>query len=194
MKQCTVDGCGRDEKARGYCGLHYTRQAKHGDVHYTRPRQTTSERFWSKVDKSGECWTWTASVTERGYGQFNPGGRSDPKQAHRVSWEMAHGSIPEGLVIDHICFTRLCVNPSHLRATTLQLNSEYRHRGKKRFPASGHRGVYRTGSKWTAKVTHNRTAHHLGRYEDKEEAARAAAEKRRELFTFPEYQEEKRTA
>lgn len=77
------------------------------------------KRFWDKVDQSGECWVWTATK-RRGYGRFYLDGK--PRQAHRVSYELANGPIPEGLVIDHLCRNKTCVRPAHLRATTQQIN------------------------------------------------------------------------
>jgi hypothetical protein len=80
-------------------------------------------RFWSKVDQSGgrlACWLWLGS-TCHGYGQVHLAGRS--QRAHRVAWELLRGSIPTGLVLDHLCETKRCVNPLHLEPVTLALNS-----------------------------------------------------------------------
>lgn len=78
------------------------------------------ERFWSKVDKSGVCWNWTASKKYKNYGQFWYKGRND--FAHRVSYELCKGVIPDGLQIDHLCRNPSCVNPDHLEAVTQKEN------------------------------------------------------------------------
>lgn len=78
-------------------------------------RTLIEARFWAKVNKTPTCWLWTASAT-KGYGQFvsaRPGYQSH-HQSHRVSYEIAHGSIPNGMSVLHRCDVPLCVNPDHL--------------------------------------------------------------------------------
>lgn len=75
-----------------------------------------NERFWSKACKTGTCWLWQAYVDERGYGTYRLAGRM--RKAHRVAYELAVGPIPEGMVIDHLCRVRHCVNPTHLEVVT----------------------------------------------------------------------------
>lgn len=77
-------------------------------------------RFLAKVDKSGDCWLWTAKCNNRGYGMFGLNGRM--VTAHRVAHELWVGPIPEGLEIDHLCAVRSCVNPAHLEAVTHREN------------------------------------------------------------------------
>ena len=123
--ECAVNGCEKDPHARGWCIGHYARWRTTGEtggplLPYTRP---APERFWEKVDKAGqdECWLWTANKTApNGHGRFlGPGGQV---MAHRFAYELLVGPIPEGLVIDHLCRVRLCVNPAHLEPVTAEEN------------------------------------------------------------------------
>lgn len=71
-----------------------------------------SASFWNKVDKAETCWLWKGA-TSYGYGKCNFRGERN-WLAHRASWVMAHGEIPEGLWVLHKCDVRACVNPDHL--------------------------------------------------------------------------------
>lgn len=89
------------------------------------------ERFdanWTPEPNTG-CWLWTGAIYAgtRGYGRIKMRGRVS--SAHRVAWLLYRGPIPDGMVLDHTCRVRACVNPDHLRVVTPKINSIENSRG-----------------------------------------------------------------
>lgn len=80
------------------------------------------EAFWSKVDiqDRSECWHW-AGILNQGYGVFWMPGRKRIR-AHRLAFELVRGELPGGLVTDHLCRNRKCVNPYHVELVTNKEN------------------------------------------------------------------------
>lgn len=136
---CSVEGCTRPIKVvlRQLCAMHYHRWQRHGDptkvLRKKEPYGASAEqRFWAKVDKNGPipahrpdlgpCWVWTASRLKFGHGSFGAVTGST-MLAHRFSYELLVGPIPEGLALDHLCVNPPCVNPAHLEPVTSEENT-----------------------------------------------------------------------
>lgn len=83
---------------------------------------TVEERFWAKVQGGDvtSCWIWKAAILHNGYGQFRANGVA--MKAHRWAYETLRSEIPAGLVIDHLCRNRACVNPWHLDPVSIKTN------------------------------------------------------------------------
>jgi len=124
-------------------------------------------RFWSKVNVStvDDCWEWQASKKDTGYGQIYVDG--GPARAHRISWELTQGEIPEGLLVLHRCDNKICVNPNHLFIGTHSDNLVDSYNKGRNYP----RGEQKSGAKLkgaevleirrlyaTGKITQNKLA------------------------------------
>lgn len=138
-------------------------------------------RFWASAKRQGDCLIWSKSRRRNGYGQVMIADQN--RTSHRVAFELAYGPIPEGMLIDHICGNRACIEPTHLRLATKKQNGENRvgpPQGR-----SGIRGVRWDSNRdcWSAALTHNYKTINLGRFADLADAARVVAAARAEIFT-----------
>lgn len=91
-----------------------------------RSKKKTSPhiRFWNNVKiKKNKCWEWIGSKDGKGYGTISSGYKKSPVKAHRISWEIHFGEIPEGLFVLHACDNPGCVNPNHLMVGSQQANA-----------------------------------------------------------------------
>ena len=118
---CSIPGCGRRFEAKGLCPMHYARLRRGHPMHAPPKKEygrTPEERFFRQIEyePNSGCWLWSGTL-RHGYGSLKIG--NDVFSAHRFSWEMLHGPIPEydsyhGLCVLHRCDTRPCCNPEHL--------------------------------------------------------------------------------
>ena len=88
-----------------------------------RTRASLAERLppRTRVDATSGCWLWVGTKTGDGYGQIQADNRL--LYVHRVSYEAHVGAIPPGMVIDHLCRVRACLNPEHLEVVTRGVNN-----------------------------------------------------------------------
>jgi len=137
MKICKVEGCNRKMLARGLCSKHYQRLVTHGDVNVLTRVPIGSSlsfrlEFYSKPE--GECIIWTGTKS-RGYGKLMYNGKE--RLAHRLSYEVNRGPIPEGMQVLHKCDNPSCINPDHLFIGTIQDNMDDRNAKGRCNPAKG---------------------------------------------------------
>ena len=149
------------------------------------PTRPAEERFWEKVDKSGDCWLWLGSTTATGgYGTFNRGNNKFIS-AHRFAYELERGPIPPGHTLDHRAeCPKHCCNPAHLRAVPHKQNTE-NHAGPKNNSQSGVRGVYwdKARQRWVAQVTHHGKVVYSKRFDSLEDAKAAVIAARNQFHT-----------
>jgi len=122
-KHCTYGNCGNPHKGRGFCNKHYARFFRYGDPGIVKKRQDNDPIEYKlvknvTVDKSG-CWIWLGTINSQGYPSVWSNG---PKAAHREMYCLIRGDIPDGMVLDHLCRVRHCVNPKHLEPVTNKEN------------------------------------------------------------------------
>lgn len=185
--ECAVGGCARSRNGgKGYCKMHYARLKRTGSVGGPAPkkcRESLEEIFLSSTRKSGECIEWTGAASSGGYGIASAKGMRVP--AHRYSWERDNGAVPDGMVIDHMCWNRLCVNTDHLRIVTQGQNLQNR-AGPMPGSKSGVRNVSWASreKRWVAKIKVNGKHYLAGYFTTIAEADVAATELRREMMPW----------
>lgn len=185
LNTCSIGGCGRKHKAKGLCSKHYTRMRVRGDAQYKHFDTSTAEEKFPRMWEESEagCWRWTGGVSTNGYSRFYFSGNRDGVYGHRWSYEYHKGPIPDGAIIDHLCFNRSCVNPDHLRLATATENARHLS-GPRSFTKSGLRNVHwnKSANKWAVMVRGGKNAVYGGVYSDLDEAAKVAEKLRREEF------------
>ena len=122
MKICSIEGCDKPSRARGWCGMHYWRWKTHGDPlfpvrHYRekgKPVDMDHIREHIVIDEHG-CWIWQRALNAYGYGVIW-NGEKNMSGVHIVAWELKNGPVPEGEEVMHICERGRhgCCNPDHL--------------------------------------------------------------------------------
>ena len=94
-----------------------------------RPFKPLKDRLMAKVspEPDSTCWIWLGARNQKGYGIVGAGGHRGNVRAHVAAYRIFREEVPAGLVIDHLCRRRVCVNPWHLEAVTQAENLRRAH-------------------------------------------------------------------
>ncbi len=128
-KICSVRGCRRLARVKGYCHTHYWRHENGRPLEAPiarRVRGSVAKRLRAhvKIDKLTDCHLWVGHRDANGYGHMRVG--PDYRSTHRLAWEVANGPIPEGMIVMHTCDNPPCCNPEHLKLGTRADNNRDR--------------------------------------------------------------------
>ena len=119
---CSIEWCSKPLFCTSLCSMHYARKRKGQDMNATPRfgylRRRTEDKI-GEVDDNG-CWPWVGRLQVDGYATISH--ELKEVRVHRLTYEWHKGVIPDGLVIDHLCRVRHCVNPDHLDAVTAYEN------------------------------------------------------------------------
>jgi len=154
----------------------------YGSDDMSRLNKTTLQRFFDNTIVSNGCWLWNGGVSDNGYGNMSVGGKK--YLAHRISFELFVGPIPEGSMCLHSCDNRSCVNPGHLRLGDSRDNHRdmaMRYRGsrsKRGLPF----GAYPCNKKYGSHVWNGKKLVYLGVYDTPEQAHKVAIETKQEIM------------
>lgn len=93
--------------------------------------------FLRGITRTDDCVLWPGHLDRAGYGHLTVRGKHGVK-AHRESYQIHNGPIPDGMTVDHLCFTPACVNPRHLRVLTRSANSKNQRSAQRTHCSQGH--------------------------------------------------------
>lgn len=181
-RTCSIEGCGRKHKARGFCNSHYYAAKDRGELPVIMPMHSDPEEAFAartKRDAATGCLIWIGAREVHGYGRLGVHGKLT--RAHRYAWERVNGPIPDGMFLDHMCYRPECTEVSHLRLATPQENAQNRS-GAMPGSVTGVRGVSPNKRGFRAAVRKDGKSHRGGTFSTIEEADSVARKLRAELF------------
>lgn len=154
LKKCKVSDCDLNHHAKGYCVTHYTRLRKNGNQIVSQrwgKDYTSLEDYLKKnhAKNSDGCWVWTGNFSRKNYGfvgNFSLAKKLKIYMAHRLSFFVYKGEIPNGMLVCHKCDNPSCINPEHLFLGTHEDNM-------RDMDSKGRRRVHKGENSVKAKLT-----------------------------------------
>lgn len=132
VSTCSVEGCEKVSRARGYCNMHYLRLTRTGTLE-ARKSIPLYDKLFSQLKLVGDCWEWQGYLMANGYGVIVD--VRAKKLVHRAMYEIIHGPIPDGLFCCHRCDNPKCCRPEHLFLGTHRENmDDMDSKGRRRAP------------------------------------------------------------
>lgn len=179
---CTVPNCENPRHGRRViCRHHRYLLERYGSVDAPLKRyRDLEDRLARRTEERGECLVWTGELNRGGYPVTTYQGKK--RYVYRLTWERAHGPIPEGAQVDHVCHNRACVKVDHLRLASNGENSRNRSGPHLAGTATGVRNVHVAGKKYAVRIKKRGKLHYFGVYDTIEEASRVAERERALLF------------
>lgn len=165
-QQCSVNGCQRRARSRGWCGTHYERWRRTGSTDLMPVTRDYVAVLADRSERRGQCLLYVkGTITRSGYGRLSYKGVYT--LAHRLAWMLANGPIPDGLMVCHRCDVPNCINVEHLFLGTAADNNHDRDRKGRHRPMRGSKAGKAKLSEWQvqeikAKLRQGRTLHSLG--------------------------------
>lgn len=183
-RTCSIDGCDKPVKNRGWCSMHYARWRTHGDPMKTKKFFDPDAAIQARTRVEGDCTVYTTSHDHKGYAYIKVQGVL--RKVHRYAWERDRGPIPEGAQVDHTCYNKACYNVDHLRLANTAENVRNLNGAKRNNKSTGIRNVYRqNGGRFKVRVGCDGVDHYFGAFDTIEEASVAADRAR--ILLFGEY-------
>lgn len=197
MKVCKANNCKEELKLSDLCRKHRAKLNKYGDYNYVKntmgftPHEKL-EHYSNYLDNGCQLWTGSTLKVNRGYkvkefGHLNVNidGKNKDEYAHRLSYRLNIGDIPEGMSVIQSCGENLCINPQHLMLATHAESCQHQSTAHSD-STSGFRGVTwsKPLNKWIVQVKVSQQVKYGGSFTDLVEAANKAREMRLQMHTL----------